>query len=139
MRLDQLPPDLLTSIPEYLFSLDDLYSLIKTSRVFYECCASTKARLRPSFARRYGQPLFPPHPHLLIAGSARSVADWAVQDKANELRLMLDLSEEDVQSNLDAISQLSLSALSAASSPLLRPGSPALRGRSPSPHPAVRI
>jgi hypothetical protein len=59
--------------------------------------------------------------------------------KANELRLMLDLSEEDVQSNLDAISQLSLSALSAASSPLLRPGSPALRGRSPSPHPGVRI
>lgn len=59
--------------------------------------------------------------------------------KANELRLMLDLSEEDVQGNLDAISQLSLDAMSAAASPLLRPSSPALRGRSPSPHPAVRI
>jgi hypothetical protein len=59
--------------------------------------------------------------------------------KANELRLMLDLSDEDVQTNLDAISQLSLDALSAAASPLLRPSSPALRGRSPSPHPAVRL
>ncbi|OAL46874.1 hypothetical protein IQ07DRAFT_143635 [Pyrenochaeta sp. DS3sAY3a] len=59
------------------------------------------------------------------------------QLKANELRLMLDLSEEDVQGNLDAISQLSLDALSAAASPMLRPYSPALRGRSPSPNPAM--
>lgn len=59
------------------------------------------------------------------------------QLKANELRLMLDLSEEDVQGNLDAISQLSLDALSAAASPMLRPSSPALRGRSPSPNPAM--
>ena len=58
--------------------------------------------------------------------------------KANELRLMLDLSEEDVQGNLDAISQLSLDALSAAASPMLRPHSPALRGRSPSPHPLLK-
>ncbi|KAF2746166.1 hypothetical protein M011DRAFT_405241 [Sporormia fimetaria CBS 119925] len=59
--------------------------------------------------------------------------------KANDLRLMLDVSEEDVQANLDAISQLSLDAMSAAASPMLRPSSPALRGRSPSPHPAVRV
>jgi hypothetical protein len=59
------------------------------------------------------------------------------QLKANELRLMLDLSEEDVQGNLNAISQLSLDAMSAAASPMLRPSSPALRGRSPSPHPGM--
>lgn len=59
------------------------------------------------------------------------------QLKANELRLMLDLSEEDVQGNLDAISKLSLDAASAAASPMLRPSSPALRGRSPSPHPGM--
>ncbi|KAJ4293536.1 hypothetical protein N0V90_008819 [Kalmusia sp. IMI 367209] len=58
--------------------------------------------------------------------------------KANELRLMLDLNEETVQGNLDAISQLSLDALSAAASPMLRPSSPALRGRSPSPHPQLK-
>lgn len=58
--------------------------------------------------------------------------------KANELRLMLDLSQETVQGNLDAISQLSLDALSAAASPMLKPSSPALRGRSPSPHPQLK-
>ncbi|KAL6155023.1 hypothetical protein ACJBU6_06626 [Exserohilum turcicum] len=57
--------------------------------------------------------------------------------KANELRLMLDLSDEDVQGNLDAISKLSLDALSAAASPMLRPSTPLLRGRSPSPHPTM--
>jgi hypothetical protein len=59
--------------------------------------------------------------------------------QADELRLMLDLTEEDVQTNLDAISQLSLDAVSAAASPMLRPNPPALRGRSPSPLPAVRV
>ena len=59
------------------------------------------------------------------------------QIKANELRLMLDLSEDDVQGNLEAISKLSLDALSTAASPMLRPSSPALRGRSPSPSLAI--
>jgi hypothetical protein len=72
-----------------------------------------------------------PNKEQLMVGLGKSL-------KANELRLMLDLSEEDVQGNLDAISQLSLDALSAAASPLLRPSSPALRGRSPSPHPLLR-
>ncbi|ORY19272.1 hypothetical protein BCR34DRAFT_472421 [Clohesyomyces aquaticus] len=58
--------------------------------------------------------------------------------KSNELRLMLDVSEDEAQANLDTISQLSLDALSAAASPMLRPSSPALRGRSPSPHPMLR-
>lgn len=57
--------------------------------------------------------------------------------KANDLRLMLDLTEEDVQENLDAISKLSLDIASAATSPMLRPMEPALRGRSPSPHPSM--
>lgn len=59
------------------------------------------------------------------------------QLKANELRMMLDLSDDDVQGNLEAISKLSLDAMSAAASPMLRPSSPALRGRSPSPNPAM--
>jgi len=59
------------------------------------------------------------------------------QLKANELRLMLDLTDDDVQGNLEAISKLSLDALSAAASPMLCPSSPALRGRSPSPNPTM--
>ncbi|KAF2816596.1 uncharacterized protein BDZ99DRAFT_458452 [Mytilinidion resinicola] len=57
--------------------------------------------------------------------------------KAEELRLMLDLSDEEVKGNLHVISNLSMDALQAAASPMLRPSSPALRGRSPSPNPAT--
>ncbi len=59
------------------------------------------------------------------------------QIKANDLRMMLDLTEDDVKGNFDAINQLSYDAMSAAASPMLRASSPALRGRSPSPHPAM--
>jgi hypothetical protein len=75
------------TLPEYLHSLDDLYSLIRTSRGFYDCFAGSTAKLRPSFAKRDGQRLFPPHPHLLIAGCARSVADWAIESHENEAQL----------------------------------------------------
>ena len=57
--------------------------------------------------------------------------------KANELRMMLDLSDEDAQGNFDAINQLSYDGMSVAGSPMLRASSPALRGRSPSPHPGL--
>jgi hypothetical protein len=59
------------------------------------------------------------------------------QLKASELRTMLDLTDETVEGNLHAISQLSLDAASAAASPMLCPSSPALRGRSPSPNPVL--
>ncbi|OCK75747.1 hypothetical protein K432DRAFT_385965 [Lepidopterella palustris CBS 459.81] len=60
------------------------------------------------------------------------------QVQADELRSMLDLTEEDVQVNLDNISRLGMDALTAAASPLLKASSPALRGRSPSPHPGMK-
>ncbi|KAF2096767.1 hypothetical protein NA57DRAFT_78360 [Rhizodiscina lignyota] len=78
MRLDELPVDIITLLPDYLYSLKDLYSLLRTSRAFYKTCASSKAKLRPDFWYRHD---------LLIAGSARSLADWAVTNTDNELAL----------------------------------------------------
>ena len=68
--------------------MEDLYSLIRTSRLFHDACSNTKAGLRPRFAKKYGQSLSPPHPHLLIAGTARSVADWAVRNDDNRGQLI---------------------------------------------------
>lgn len=87
MQLTHLPAELIASLPYYLHSLDDLYSLLRTSRVFYNTCANTSATLPPTFAKKYGQNLLPPHPHLLLAGTARQIADWAVQRKENRQRL----------------------------------------------------
>ena len=87
MQLTDLPAELIANLPDYLHSLDDLHSLISTSRLFYNTCANTAAAFPPTFAKKYGQSLFPPHPHLLLAGTARQVADWAVQSEENRQQL----------------------------------------------------
>jgi hypothetical protein len=87
MQFRDLPAELIASLPNYLHSLDDLYSLISTSRIFYHTCANTFATFPPTFAKKYGQNLLPPHPHLLLAGTARQIADWAVQNERNRQKL----------------------------------------------------
>jgi hypothetical protein len=87
MELTDLPAELIASLPNYLHSLDDLYSLISTSRIFYNTCANTSATFPPTFVKKYGQNLLPPHPHLLLAGIARQIADWAVQNERNRQKL----------------------------------------------------
>lgn len=75
MQLTNLPAELVASLPNYLHSLDDLYSLIDTSRIFYNTCANTFATLPPTFVKKYGQNLLFPHSHLLLASTARQIAD----------------------------------------------------------------
>ena len=48
---------------------------------------SSNAALPPVFPKLHGQSLLPPHPHLLIAGTARQIADWAVQSVDNRSEL----------------------------------------------------
>ena len=87
MQLLDLPPELLELLPHHLSSLQDLYSLLRTCRFFSHVCESSKAVLSPAFPKLHGQPLFPPHPHLLLAGVTRQVADWAVQSDENRAEL----------------------------------------------------
>ena len=83
MLITDLPLELLASLPDYLDSLDDWYALIRSSRSFRNTCSTTKAVFPPVFAKKGGQELFPPHPHLLLSGIARQIADWAVQSEVN--------------------------------------------------------
>lgn len=83
MKLTDLPTDILFSLPNYLNSLDDHYSLIRTSRTLYLSCAWSKAKLPPSFAEKNGQKTLPPHRDLLLASISRPIADWAVQCQEN--------------------------------------------------------
>ncbi|KAK5126678.1 hypothetical protein LTR85_009612 [Meristemomyces frigidus] len=79
MQLLDLPTDLLVTLPFYLDSMNDLSSLIKTCRGLYITCHDTKAELHLHPHRQDGQYPMQPYPHLLIAGAARRVGDWAVQ------------------------------------------------------------
>lgn len=102
-NLLSLPPELNILIPNYLHSLDDLYSLIRTCRTFYKTCASSSAQLAPDFAEKYGQPLLPPHPHLLLTGTARQIGDWAVRNEDNRRGL-----SEAIQSGNDGLLKLAI-------------------------------
>lgn len=82
-----LPTELLAILPNYLYSLDDLYSLLRTCRRLYKTCANSNVKCAPDFAKRYGQPPLTPHPHLLLTGTARQIGDWAVQSEANRQEL----------------------------------------------------
>ena len=83
MLLTELPTDILVLLPSFLHSIDDLYSVISTCRTLQSVCYDENVKLRPELNRRDGQYLLQPHPHLLIAGTARQVGDWAVQTPEN--------------------------------------------------------
>ena len=93
MNFLDLPSDIINSLPIYLHSVTDLYALLSTCRALYIAYGSSKVRLPPVLPRLFGQPLLPPHPHLLLAGTVRQVADWAVLSIANRARLHTSLLE----------------------------------------------
>lgn len=91
-----LPSDIINLLPIYLHSITDLYALLLTCRALYNAYFSTDIRLPPLLPKLYGQPLLQPHPHLILAGTARQVADWAVFSRSNRAALYSALLEGNV-------------------------------------------
>lgn len=102
MNINDLPPEIVALLPDYLHSLDDLYSLLHTSRTFYRCCALTRARLSPPFAKKHGQHLLSPHPLLILAGTARQIGEWAVSSKEGRQELW-----DSIDGGVDRLAELS--------------------------------
>ncbi|KAJ6512021.1 hypothetical protein C8R47DRAFT_1064694 [Mycena vitilis] len=103
MSLDTLPAELLINLPTYLHSLEDLCSLFSTSRALHRACANPDPKIIPQLAASSGRVFFRPHPHLLIAATARQVADWAVQH--DDRRLLL---EQAMQGGVDKLLELAV-------------------------------
>jgi hypothetical protein len=107
LHITKLPMEILSQLPHMLDSIDDLYSLLSTSRIFYQACAGTSAKLSPS--RRMEK-------RLTLAGTARQVADWAVKSTSKKLEFayalekgspgLLQLAFEVARFNLDEIRAL---------------------------------
>ena len=94
MNVTDLPNDILTSLPYYLHCIDDWYAVIRTCRRFYHACGTTKATFPAFFARRFTKGSLPVHRDLLIAGSSRQVADWAVKSEDNRRELWSAITME---------------------------------------------
>ena len=76
--------EILSQLPHFLDNLDDLYALLSTSRLFYQACAGTPAKL----------PLGPKtDKRLILAGTSRQIADWTSEDPANRSQLWNAMEE----------------------------------------------
>ena len=76
---------------------------------------SSNAALPPVFPKLHGQSLLPPHPHLLLAGTARQIADWAVQsvDNRSELYEKLLQGNEGLVELAENVTRLTLKEIKA--------------------------
>ena len=86
MNLLDLPSDILNLLPAYLHSITDLSALLSTCRALYGARSSPTVNLSPVLPELHGQPLLP-HPRLILAGTARQLADWAVLSPSNRTTL----------------------------------------------------
>lgn len=78
LHITKLPMEILSQLPHMLDNIDDLYALLSTSRIFYQASAGTSAKLAPS--RKVER-------RLILAGTARQVANWAVERPSNRIKL----------------------------------------------------
>nr|GAT49266.1 predicted protein [Mycena chlorophos] len=103
MSLDSLPPELLMKLPYFLDSIEDLLTLSSMSRTLYRTCANPPPKVISQLAANSGRVFFRPHPHLLIAATARELADWAVQSHENRVRL-----EESMHGGITTLLELAI-------------------------------
>ncbi len=87
VKVTDLPNEVLAGLPWYLECVDDWYAVVRTCRRFYHTCNNTKATFPAFFARNYTKGCLPVHSDLLMAGSARQVADWAVKNQQTRQEL----------------------------------------------------
>lgn len=87
MKLLDLPIDIINILPQYFSSIYDLYSVLLTCSILYNAYRDTAIRLPPILPKLDGQPLFSPHPHLLLSSVARQIGDWAVLSPSHRYEL----------------------------------------------------
>ncbi|KAF7351135.1 hypothetical protein MSAN_01676000 [Mycena sanguinolenta] len=81
MSLDMLPLELLFDLLQHLHSIEDLLSLFSTCRTLFRACSNPNPKIVLRLAADSGRIFFRPHPHLLLAATARQLADWVVEEE----------------------------------------------------------
>jgi hypothetical protein len=113
MKLLDLPVDVINILPNYFNSIHDLYNVLQTCRTFYAAYCEFEVKLPPILAKPDGQPLFQPHPHLLLTLVARQIGDWAISSPSNRYELYKSLSRgyDGLLSLAERVTYVSLSDL----------------------------
>ena len=88
MNLLHLPTELLMLIHSHLHNIEDFTNLSSTCRTLHEALLSTSPNTILRLAAAQSNIFFRPHPHFLVAATARQVSEWALRSETNyeELR-----------------------------------------------------
>ena len=105
-RLLELPEELLLYLADHLYSIYDLYALMRVSRLCYRIFSSTKATFPPAFGTQDRAS----RTNLFLFGSARQIGDWAVKSKKNrsELYEAMSAGKQGFQSLATKVSRMGL-------------------------------
>ena len=122
MSLLSLPPELLMLLPGRLHNIEDFTNLSSTCRTLHQALLHTSPSTILRLAAAQSKTFFRPHPHFLVAATARQLSGWALQNNTNyeDLReafhggmeTLLDLCVAHCRLSMDDIRRLHLARMS---------------------------
>ncbi|MCJ1456383.1 hypothetical protein MMC28_006744 [Mycoblastus sanguinarius] len=83
MGLQDLPPELLMTLPQYLHNIQDFIDASSSCRELHSTFARTSPNVILRLAAASSRTFFRPDPHFLIAATIRQVSDWALLTNNN--------------------------------------------------------
>ena len=101
MHLLDLPPEILTQLPNHLRNIQDFTDASSSCRTLYVAFKSTPPSTILRLAAASSRELFRPHPHFLIAATVRQVSAWARLRPQNTIVL-----RETFENGIDALFEL---------------------------------
>ncbi|KIK59165.1 hypothetical protein GYMLUDRAFT_60376 [Collybiopsis luxurians FD-317 M1] len=87
VHLLDLPSEILCSLPLYFHNIQDLTEASSTCRTLYDAFSITSPNCILGLVAASTLTFAQPHPHFIIAATARQVSDWALGNRENTQRL----------------------------------------------------
>ena len=104
MHLLELPVEIISSIPPFIRNIEDFTNFSSTCRALHNIFSSTHPKTILRLADASAPTFFSPHPHFLVASTARELSSWAIQSDENT-----DELRKAFQSGIDGLYELCLS------------------------------
>ena len=87
MSFNALPNEILCSLPLYIDNIETFINARATCRRLRDAFDRTHTNIILQLADASAPKFFSPHPHFLIAVTARQVSDWALGDEERTMKL----------------------------------------------------
>ncbi|KAE8420904.1 hypothetical protein BDV36DRAFT_86787 [Aspergillus pseudocaelatus] len=103
MGLDALPNEILCLLPLYFDNIETFTNAAASCRRFRDCLYTAQPNTILQLAAASAPTFFSPHPHFLVAATARQASDWALGNETRTLAL-----REAFQGGIDSLYEFCL-------------------------------